>query len=351
MSADPLKLDVGPLAAFLKNAVDLPNGELTVSRLGGGQSNPTYVLHFDGRPTWVLRKKPPGKLLPSAHAVGREHRVMKALAETGVPVPHMVLHCEDAGVVGTEFFIMEHVEGRTFWDPRLPELDAASRGKIFDEMNRTLAALHAVDPDSVGLGDFGRPGNYFTRQIDRWTRQYRASETDTIEAMDNLAAWLPQHIPQADDVCIVHGDYRLDNVLFHPQEPVIVAVLDWELSTLGHPLADLAYHAMTWRMPADLRGLAGADLALLGIPDERSYVETYLKRARLSSFDEASWEFAMAYNLFRVAAIRQGVMRRALDGNAANERASEAGKRARHAACLGWEIVERIERRGSGDLE
>lgn len=346
MSADPLQLDTGSLAAFLKGSAELPAGELSVRRLKGGQSNPTYVLDFGNRPTWVLRKKPPGNLLPSAHAVDREYRVMSALAGTGVPVPRMVLHCSDADIVGTEFFIMEHVEGRTFWDPRLPELDRAMRERIFDEMNRVLAALHAIAPESVGLGDFGRAGNYFARQIDRWTRQYRASQTDTIEEMDNLAAWLPQHVPQTDVTRIVHGDYRLDNLLFHPREPVIVAVLDWELSTLGHPLADLAYHAMAWRMPPDLRGLAGSDLAALGIPDERAYVAAYLNRLDRSVFDAATWEFAMAYNLFRVAAIRQGVMRRALEGNAANERAMEAGQRARQAARLGWEIVERIERGG-----
>jgi aminoglycoside phosphotransferase (APT) family kinase protein len=268
---------------------------------------------------------------------------MRALAGTGVPVPKTLLYCDDETVLGTAFFVVDHVAGRTFWDPELPDLSPERRSDVYDDMIRVLALLHAVDPAAAGLQDFGRPGNYFARQIGRWSRQYRASETEPIEAMDNLIDWLPEHIPDGNETSIVHGDYRLDNLIFDPVEARVVAVIDWELSTLGHPLADLAYHVMSWRTPADLRGLAGRDLASLGIPPEGDYVRKYLAHAGRQPFGRAAWEFAIAYNLFRVAALRQGVMRRGLDGNAASERAIEAGARARQAAQLGWRIAQQIE--------
>ena len=246
----------------------------------GGQSNPTFRLEApSGR--YVLRRKPAGQLLASAHAVDREFRVMRALATTAVPVPHVHALCEDTSVIGSAFYVMDHVEGRILWDARLPGLSPAERRAVYASMNATIAALHSVDPASVGLGDFGRPGNYLSRQIARWTTQYRASETTPIEAMDRLIEFLPQHIPEFDTTAIVHGDFRLDNLLLHPTEPRVVAVLDWELSTLGHPLADFAYHAMAWRLSPELfRGLAGTDLASLGIPDEATYVAEYCRSDR-----------------------------------------------------------------------
>jgi aminoglycoside phosphotransferase (APT) family kinase protein len=340
---DTLELSPGKLARCIYEAIEVPAGALSVARIKGGQSNPTYTINFDGRPELVLRKKPAGKLLPSAHAIDREFRVMSALSESGVPVPRMKFYCDDETVIGTAFFVMEHMAGRNFWEPTLPALPKTHRRAIYRETVRVLAALHSIDPAAVGLNDFGRPGNYFARQIDRWTRQYRASETEPIPAMDRLANWLPKRIPQGDESGIVHGDYRFDNLIFHPSEPRVLAVLDWELSTIGHPLADLSYHVMTWRMPQNLRGLSDADLPALGIPEEQEHIESYRHYTPLLRFRRRDWEFAMAYNLFRVAAIRQGVLRRGLDGNAASEHALEAGARAREAARIGWEIAERIE--------
>jgi aminoglycoside phosphotransferase (APT) family kinase protein len=238
---------------------------------------------------------------------------------------------------------MDYVDGRNFWDPRLPELAASERAAVYDEMNRVIAALHSVDANAVGLADFGKPGNYFARQIARWSKQYRAAETQRIDAMENLIEWLPQHCPDDDSSCIVHGDYRIDNLIFHPHEPRILAVLDWELSTLGHPLADFAYHVMAWRLSHEqFRGLAGTDLTALNIPGEQEYVRAYLRRSGRADIDPALWEFAMAYNLFRVACIRQGILKRALEGNASNTQALEAGTRARDTAEAAWRQVERM---------
>ena len=333
--------DVPALEGYLRDRLPGWHGAIQVEQFRGGQSNPTYRLTMENR-RYVLRRKPPGKLLPSAHAVEREYRVISALAQTDVPVPRTYCLCEDDAVIGTPFYVMEFVEGRVLWDPTLPGMQASERRDIFDAMNRIIAALHTVDYAGVGLGDFGKPGNYFARQIDRWSRQYKASETETIEAMDRLIDWLPRHIPADDRTSIVHGDYRLDNLIFHPTEPRVLAILDWELSTLGHPMADLSYHMMAWRLGGDeFRGLRGADLAALGIPAEDEYVASYLQRTHAPSRPTPEqWSFYLAYNLFRLAAILQGVMARAVGGNAASARAVEAGKRARPIAELGWKEVK-----------
>jgi aminoglycoside phosphotransferase (APT) family kinase protein len=267
---------------------------------------------------------------------------MTALAGTDVPVPKTYALCEDPEVIGTAFFLMDFAEGRVLWDPTIPSLTREQRVAHYEELNRVIAALHRVDPASVGLEAYGKPGNYLARQIDRWSRQYRASETEKIEAMDRLIEWLPAHIPPGEETSIVHGDYRLDNVVFHPTEPRILAVLDWELSTLGHPLADFAYHCMTWRMPGGptARGLLGCDFAALGIPGESEYVAAYCKRTGRASIP--GFEYYLAFNMFRLAAILQGVMARALQGNAASAEAVEAGKRARPIAEEGWRQAERL---------
>ena len=333
--------DTERLAAWMRERVDPGTGTLQVAQFKGGQSNPTYLITA-GERRYALRRKPPGKLLPSAHAVDREYRVMTALANTDVPVPKTYALCDDPEVIGTAFFVMDYVEGRVIWDPTLAELTRGERTAHYDELNRVIAALHRVDPAEVGLGDYGKPGNYLARQIDRWSRQYRASETERIEAMDRLIEWLPANVPPGDETSIVHGDYRIDNVVLHPTEPRILAVLDWELSTLGHPLADFAYHCMTWRMPegAHARGLAGADFAALGIPTEREYVAMYCRRTGRDRIDH--FEYYLAYNMFRLAAILQGVMARALQGNAASAEALEAGRRTRAIAEEGWRQVERM---------
>jgi aminoglycoside phosphotransferase (APT) family kinase protein len=317
---------------------------LRLERFAGGQSNPTFLLTAASG-HYVLRKKPPGLLLPSAHAVDREHRVMTALRDTPVPVPRTLAYCDNPAVIGTPFFVMECVEGRIFWDPALPELAHAERAALWDDVNRVVAALHRVDVAAVGLADYGRRGNYFERQIARWTQQYRASETEPIPSMDRLIEWLPRHIPAGDESAIVHGDLRLDNMIVHPSEPRIVALLDWELSTLGHPLADFAYHVMTWRLGADqFRGMAGKDLAALGIPSEGAYVEAYCARVGRPPIDRPTWEFAMAFSMFRLAAILQGIARRAEDGTAASSEAVAAGRKARPIAEVAWHQVQSLQR-------
>jgi aminoglycoside phosphotransferase (APT) family kinase protein len=336
-------IDTARLADWLSARIAPLAGPLEVAQFKGGQSNPTYLLTA-GSQSYVLRRKPPGKLLPSAHAVDREFRVIKALAGTGVPVARAHALCEDESVIGTAFYVMEYVEGRVFWDPKLPEQSPAERSAIHDEINRVIAALHAVDYAAVGLGDFGRTGEYIARQVARWSKQYVASETEKIEAMDNLIEWLPGNIPAGDETRIVHGDYRIDNVIFHPHEPRILAVLDWELSTLGHPLADFAYHCMVWRIPPGVfRGLGGLDLPSLGIPTEREYVATYCRRTAREGIAERDWEYYLAYNLFRIAAIAQGVMARALQGNASSAQALQTGRAARPLAELAWGQVERLK--------
>lgn len=336
------RFDSAPLEAWLKDHVEGFRGPLTVEQFKGGQSNPTYRLTTPAA-RYVMRRKPPGKLLPSAHAVDREYRVIKALHGTAVPVARPFALCEDDSVVGTAFYVMEYVEGRVFWDQTLPGMTNAERGTIFDAMNQVIAALHTTDYVKIGLGDYGKPGDYIARQITRWTKQYRASETETIEAMDHLIEWLPEHIPPGDETSIVHGDFRMDNMIFHPTEPRVLAVLDWELSTLGHPLADFSYHVMSWRLgAADLRGLAGADLPALGIPSEADYVAAYCRRTGRQAIPH--WDFYMAYNMFRLAGIAQGIMGRVKDGTAASQHALDVARRARPMAELGWQQVEKMLR-------
>ena len=335
------RFDEARLAAYL--AAHLPGftGPLTVRQFQGGQSNPTYLLTTPTQ-RFVMRSKPGPveRLLPSAHAIEREFRVMRALGHQGMPVPTMHLLVEDESVIGRAFYLMEHVEGRIFWNPALPELGTEERGQIYDEMNRVLAALHAVDPQTAELTDFGKAGNYFARQIGRWSRQYVASETETIEAMNRLIAWLPEHVPEGDESTVVHGDYRLDNLIFHPTEPRVVAMLDWELSTLGHPLADLSYQCMAWHIPpGGFRGIGGLDLAALGIPSEADYIARYCARTGRTGI--AHWDFYLAYNLFRIAAILQGVYRRATEGMASSDNALETGKNVRALAELGWSYAQR----------
>src|ERR1700741_2026992 len=319
-----------------------------VEQFKGGQSNPTYRLTAVSGKKYVLRRKPPGKLLPSAHAVEREYRVIKALHPTGFPVakPHVL--CEDESVIGTAFYVMDYVEGRVLWDPALPGMTRAQRAAIWNEQNRVIALLHTIDFREIGLVDFGKPGNYIGRQVERWSKQYRASETQKIEAMDGLIGWLPQNIPPEAGTTVVHGDYRLDNTIFHPREARILAVLDWELSTLGDPLADFAYHCMSWHIPpGQFRGIAGLDLAALGIPSEAEYVALYCKRTGRAGIERSHWDFYMAYNLFRIAAILQGIAKRVVDGTAASDHARDAGARARPMAELGWRQVEKILRRAA----
>jgi aminoglycoside phosphotransferase (APT) family kinase protein len=319
------------------------NAGFRVSQFKGGQSNPTFLVETPNR-RYVVRRKPSGELLPSAHAVDREFRVMQALAGSGVPVPRVHALCEDPEVIGTSFYVMDWVDGRILWDPKLPGLAAAERTALCDDMNRVLAALHDVDLDAAGLRDYGRPGNYIERQVVRWTRQYRASETQRIQAMEDLLDWLPRHLPPESAPRIVHGDFRLDNLVFAHDAPRVIAVLDWELSTLGDPMADLAYHCMAWRLPPPFRGLGdldAAELASRGLPAEDDYVARYCARRGLERASAPTWRFYTAFNLFRAAAIAQGIMGRALAGNASNARALDAGRQARQLAELGWQRVER----------
>ncbi|GJG96690.1 phosphotransferase family protein [Cupriavidus pauculus] len=336
----PVAIDVDRLGAWLHHAGLGHHGEPAHLRtLSGGQSNPTYLLEANGT-TLVLRKQPPGPLLPSAHAIDREYRVMQALANSGVPVPRMVAWCEDADVVGTPFYLMEYVKGRNFVDPTLPGLSVAERQAIYADINRVLVALHDVDYAAAGLSTFGRQGNYFARQIDRWTRQYRSAGGARIDAMQALIDWLPAHVPDGDDTCLVHGDMRMDNLILHPTEPRVVAVLDWELSTLGHPLADLSYYCMSWRVPPELwRGVAGVDLTALGIPQEHAFVEDYCRARGIDRIRH--WDFYLAYNLFRMAAILHGVAARAALGNAAGAEAAAMGAKVRPLAELGWRCARR----------
>jgi aminoglycoside phosphotransferase (APT) family kinase protein len=335
-----LRFEVAPLEAWMREHVDGFRGPLAVEQFRGGQSNPTYRLSAPGG-RYVLRRKPPGKLLPSAHAVDREYRVITALGKTGFPVPRSYALCLDDGVIGTAFFIMDYVEGRVFWDPALADLDRAERAPIYDAMNETIARLHQTDYAAIGLADFGRPGNYVARQIDRWTKQYRASETERIEAMDHLIEWLPKNVPADEEVSLVHGDFRLDNMIFDARSPRILAVLDWELSTLGNPLGDFAYHAMSWRLPpGSFRGLGEENLAALGIPSEEEYRAAYCRRTGRKEI--LHWDFYMAYNMFRLAAILQGIMGRVREGTAASLKAQEAGERAKVLAALGWQQAQRL---------
>ncbi len=341
--------DVAALQSHLEARLPGFAGPLTVEQFKGGQSNPTYKLITPTR-SYVMRSKPGpvAKLLPSAHAIEREFTVMGGLYGTDVPVPRMHLLCDDESIIGRAFYVMEFIEGRVLWEQSLPAFDNAGRAAIYDEMNRVIAALHNVDVKAAGLEAYGKPGNYFERQIGRWTKQYQASITQPIDAMDRLIEWLPAHIPASardeSQVSVVHGDYRLDNLVFHPSEPRVVAVLDWELSTLGHPLADFSYHCMSWHIPpGSFRGLGGVDLASLGIPDEKSYVRRYCERTGRPDPDAvmADWNFYLAYNMFRLAGILQGIAKRVEMGTASSAQARQAGDGARPLAEMGWAIVQK----------
>jgi aminoglycoside phosphotransferase (APT) family kinase protein len=336
------RIDADALAAWLEQQVPGFRGPLTIEQFKGGQSNPTYKLITPER-SYVMRAKPgpAAKLLPSAHAIEREYRVLSALAATDVPVGEVICLCQDEAVIGRAFYLMAFVDGRVLWQQSLPGMDPAERARIYDEMNRVISALHQVDYQAIGLGDFGKPGNYFARQIARWSKQYLASETDPIAEMNRLIDWLPAHIPGGDETSIVHGDFRLDNMIFAADQPKVIAVLDWELSTLGHPLADFSYHCMGYHIPPEqFRGIAGLDLAALGIPSEEAYKASYCRRTGRDRID--NWDFYLAYNCFRLAAILQGIMKRVVDGTAASAEAAQAGSRARPLAELAWKFAQRV---------
>ncbi len=338
------RFDVKALERYLRDHVEGFRGPLEVDQFKGGQSNPTFLLKAGGS-RYVLRKRPSGPLLPSAHAVDREYRVITALRDTAVPVARSLCFCEGTDVIGTPFYVMAHVDGRVLWDPTLPGMQIAERAAIYDEMNRVISALHSVDVDIVGLSDYGRGGNYLRRQIGRWTKQYQASQTEPIDAMNRLVDWLPEHPLSGETTSIVHGDLRLDNLIFHPTEPRILAVLDWELSTLGDPLADFAYHMLTWHLTAqEFRGMAGTNLASLGVPSADAYLQTYLSRTGRGAIDPQVWDFYLVFNMFRLAAILQGIAKRVEDGTAANDTARETGRQARPIAELAWRrATERLD--------
>ena len=338
------ELDTPALRDWLRREVPEFAGarELMLRQFRGGQSNPTYLLTVDGR-HYVLRKKPPGLLLPGAHAVEREFRVIAALGAESFPVPRAVALCEDTSVIGTAFYVMEHVAGRIFWDARLPEVPREHRAAVCDAMNATLARLHSLEPTALGLGDYGRAGNYFARQLARWGGQYREdTAAGRVVDMDRLLDWLQANVPPGDETAVVHGDFRADNMVFHPTEPRVLAVLDWELSTLGHPLADFGYHLMTWRMPAGaLPGLGGCDLDALGIPTEEAYVAAYCRRTGRDGIPQL--DFYLAFNFFRLAAICHGIRGRAIRGTAASARAKEFAAQVEDIAALGWAQARRMD--------
>ena len=317
----------------MEHVVGLTSSPLQIETLVGGQSNPTFKV-ISGTKQFVLRKKPDGKLMPSAHAIDREHRVMSALTKTNVPVPNMLAYCEDESIVGTPFFLMSYIDGRTFTDQSLPGLRKEDRAAIYAEMNRVLAAIHAVDYQSLGLDSFGKPGNYFSRQVGRWSRQVQESTIPIPAALKKLMDWLPSNIPIDDETTLVHGDFRLDNMIFDHNENKVIGVLDWELSTLGHPIADFSYQCMSWRIPPSLwRGINGLDLDELGIPSEAKYIKMY--ESNTGRKVEADWDFYMAYNFFRIAAILHGVAQRAADGNASATDAAENGGKSGLLAEIG----------------
>ncbi len=341
--------DTDALTAYLDQHLEGFKGPLTVEMFNGGQSNPTYKLVTPGK-SYVMRAKPGpvAKLLPSAHAVEREFKVMKGLQGTDVPVATMYCLCEDEAIIGRAFYVMEFVAGRVLWDQSLPGMTSSQRGEIYNEMNRVFSALHKVKFAERGLADYGKPGNYFERQIGRWSKQYVASVTTPIPEMDKLMAWLPAHMPASarDEsmVSIVHGDYRLDNLMFHPTEPRVLAVLDWELSTLGHPLADFSYHCMAWHIPpGSFRGIGGLDLPSLGIPSEAEYIRLYCERTGLTTPQalKPDWDFYLAYNLFRIAAILQGIAKRVEAGTASSPQAKASAAGAPVLAKMAWDFAKK----------
>jgi aminoglycoside phosphotransferase (APT) family kinase protein len=339
--AEPLRFDPAPLEAFLQRQVPGFSGPLTVHQFKGGQSNPTYLLETPSR-KYVLRRKPPGKLLPSAHAVDREFRVISALSVQGFPVAEPVVYCADEAVVGTAFYVMGFSDGRVFWNPEMPASNPRERTAIYDAMNDAIARLHAFEPAAIGLADFGRGENYVARQVDRWSKQYRASQTQQIDEMERLIEWLPAHIPPAGPVRLVHGDYRLDNMIFDRDAPRVLAVLDWELSTLGDALADFSYHLMAWHMPPDDTGagtgsLVSFDLSALGVPSDVAYVDMY--RARTGLDPRPHLPVYLAYNFFRIAAILQGIAGRVRDGTATSEHAPAKAQMVRPLAETAWHFA------------
>jgi aminoglycoside phosphotransferase (APT) family kinase protein len=342
-AAPALRIDTGQLQRYLDAQISGFAGPLTVRQFKGGQSNPTYLLETPGR-RYVLRRKPPGKLLPSAHAVDREYRVISALHAQGFPVAEPLVYCADESVAGTAFYVMDFVDGRVFWEPQMPGSNPVERADVYDSMNATISHLHGVDPNKIGLGDFGKGENYVGRQVERWSKQYRASETEKIDAMERLIDWLPKHIPPNVSVRLVHGDYRLDNLIVAHDESKIVAVLDWELSTLGDPLADFSYHLMAWHMPhsesaAGTATLVGHDLRALGIPSMSDYVDAYVSRTGLDPRPHLS--VYLAYNFFRIAAILQGIIGRVRDGTATSEFAPAKAEMIRPLADKAWEFATR----------
>jgi aminoglycoside phosphotransferase (APT) family kinase protein len=341
--SESLRFDEVRLADYLAQHIEDFARPLTVRQFKGGQSNPTYQLVTPNR-NYVLRRKPPGKLLASAHAVDREYRVIAALYPTGFPVAKPYVLCEDDGVIGTAFYVMEYVEGRIYWGPLLPGLSPQERFAIYDAMNTTLARLHMLDFEKLGLAQFGKPGNYIGRQIARWTKQYVASETETVSEMNKLIDWLPKHLPEEGQSTVVHGDFRLDNMILHPTRPEILAVLDWELSTIGDPMADFTYHLMQWQMPPDIStsgagSLLNIDLASLGIPTMDAYVAMYCRRTGRAGIPNL--DYYAAYNFFRLAGILQGIVGRVRDGTAANENAAQSAAAVRPLAERGWYFAAR----------
>lgn len=331
----------GALFDYLTENVDGFSGPLSISQFQGGQSNPTFLLQTPNQ-DYVMRKKPPGVLLPSAHAVDREYKVISALQNTDVPVPRTYCLCEDAEIIGTAFYVMEKIDGRVIRSPEIPGMDPSERSATYDAMNDALARMHSVNVDQVGLAEFGKKGSYFERQIGRWSKQYRASETDNLEMMENLISWLPANLPASDETSVVHGDYRLENMILHPTKPEVLAILDWELSTLGHPLSDLAYNcAPYYFIHPKNGGLVDMDFAATGIPTEKAYVDAYCKRTGRDGID--NWEFYVAFSFFRLAAIVQGVYKRGLDGNSSSKVGKEYATFANMLATLGWQQVESVQ--------
>jgi len=345
---DTHRFDLVALARYLRGRIEGVTPPFVVRQFRGGQSNPTYYIESSeagAAPRLVLRRKPPGQLLPSAHAIEREYHVMTALRGSGVPVPKTYLLCEDATIIGTPFFVMEYVDGYPMTDATLPERSAEDRRAIYTSMIQVLARLHSVDWRAAGLGDYGKPGNYVARQVHRWTAQYRASETQRIDAMERLIEWLPAHVPAEDDAAIVHGDYRPGNVLLHPVEPRVAAVVDWELSTIGHPLVDLGHHALLFRTGAEDFGAFGDEMRPAGVPNEEEHLAAYCRMTGRTSLPH--WDFYVAFAMFRFAAIFQGIMGRVASGTANDPEARKVGSRARPLAERAWRLVEGTGGRGN----